>query len=71
MTDDPKKRAERNREIVRRMQAGDNLCHTDLNAYRWQPRPIIKKDARAIMALQGTEPLEVETLPVLLLTRDE
>lgn len=35
------------------MKAGSNLCHTDLSAFRWQPRPMIKKDDSLIKKLYG------------------
>lgn len=71
MKDDAKARAHRNRDLVQRVRNGESINLVDASATWFPPRPIIKKDARAIMQLQGIEPLKVETMPVLLLTRDE
>lgn len=46
-------RRNRNAEIIAAMKAGSNLCHTDLSAFRWQPRPMIKKDDSLIKKLYG------------------
>ncbi len=56
MTRDEERRKARNAHVLDLLASGDNLCHTGLSAYRWQPRPIIKKDLATIRKLQGLEP---------------
>lgn len=51
--DEAARRRRENKDLLRRMQQGDNLCHTALGAYRWAPRAMIKKDEKAISALYG------------------
>lgn len=49
-----KRRREENERVLNRMKdKNDNLCHTGLNAFRWSPRPVIKKDQDAINKLYG------------------
>lgn len=52
MTPEDRRRRE-NADLVRRMRQGDNLCHTDLSAFSWQPRPIIRKDRAEMSRLFG------------------
>ena len=59
--DDEKPRAEENASVIARMRSGHNLCHTDLGAFRWAPRPTIKKDEKAIAALYGDAKREVKS----------
>lgn len=47
------RRQQENAELLRRMKSGDNLCHTDLSAFRWAPRQQIKKDPKEQARLYG------------------
>lgn len=51
--DPAERRARENRELLERMKAGDNLCHTGLSAYRWAPRPMVKKDPKDMARALG------------------
>lgn len=50
-----RRRRKENADLMRRWREGSNLCHTDLNAFRWAPRPMIKKDERDMARLYGTK----------------
>jgi hypothetical protein len=52
---DEERRRRENAEVLHRMKRGDNLCHTDLGAYRWAPRPPVKKDKKALEQLYGKQ----------------
>ncbi|MFW7381435.1 MAG: hypothetical protein ACOH5I_21680 [Oligoflexus sp.] len=49
-------RKERNNDLIRRMQNGDQL--TSFNSYSswYPPRPIIQKDPKAVRELYGSAP---------------
>lgn len=54
MTETAEERRKReNKELIMRMKCGESLCHTPQSAYAWAPRPIIKKDEKAIKELFG------------------
>lgn len=40
------RRKAENDALLIRMKRGDNLCHTDLSAFRWAPRPLLSKLAK-------------------------
>jgi len=48
-------RKERNTDLIRRMQSGEQL--TSFNSYSswYPPRPIIEKDKKAVLELYGSE----------------
>ena len=52
---DKKEREERNKDIVRRMKAGDPLCGTDVMESWFPIRPPIKKDKKEIERLYGKD----------------
>lgn len=58
MTPAEKRRKAENDHILKAMQNGESLCHTDLSAYRWAPRPTVKKDQKEIARLYGTDKKE-------------
>lgn len=53
--DTDQQRRQENAALLRRMKSGDNLCHTDLGAYRWAPRQVIKKDQKEMDRVYGIE----------------
>lgn len=53
MTKDQMRREQENEHVLEKMRRGENLCHTGLQAYRWAPRAIIKKDEQEMARLYG------------------
>ena len=49
-------RKERNADVIRRMQSGDQLSSFNSYSSWFPPRPIIEKDSKAVKALYGTAP---------------
>lgn len=56
MTHDELRRRKENADLMQRLKNGDNLCHTDLSAFRWAPRPSVKKDRKEMDRLYGVKP---------------
>lgn len=50
-------RKERNADLIRRMQSGEQLTSFNSYASWYPPRPIIEKDIKAVRELYGTEPI--------------
>lgn len=48
-------RRQENAAVLRHMRNNGNLCHTDLGAYRWAPRQVIKKDQKEMDRVYGIE----------------
>ena len=53
MTKDAERRKKENADLIQRMNGGDNLCHTDIKAFRWAPRPNIKKCDKEVARIFG------------------
>lgn len=57
MEDDKIKRAKRNQDLIERMKNGESLALIDQTKTWYQPRPIIKKDPKALDVLfKGDKP---------------
>lgn len=53
---DAERRRLENERVLRRMKnKNDNLSHTDFGAFRWAPRPLVKKDDEAIRRIFGEQ----------------
>lgn len=54
MTSEERRRLE-NAALIKRMRSNESLIHTDFGAYRWAPRPLVKKDPKAILQIFGEQ----------------
>jgi hypothetical protein len=53
-------RVDRNRELIRRMNAGENLNSFSSASSWFPPRPIIEKDPKALAQLYGSDRMTPE-----------
>ena len=51
MKDEKQKRDEKNKDLIRRMRAGESIALYKQQATWFQPRPVIKKDEKLVQEL--------------------